>query len=568
MTNFLVVMTDDQRFDTLATMPFTRNLGGKGRLFTGCRVDVSVCQAQRSSFLSGQYAKRHLCYQNALADLAGVTQNNLLAAWLDTASYRTGLIGKYLNAVVAEEAKPTGWDIWRKVKDDGGGSNAQFDVWDNAATTTKTQYQNEWIVSEATTFIAGSEPWFLLVAPEAPHYPFSPRPIDCVSHLDYAPALVEETDVSDKPAWVQAKPALTYADKLFLRAVMRGEQRELESVDTMMRSLMALVDLTDTVVFFVADNGINRGEHRIQQASLGKSDPYDTSLRVPLVVAGEGFTLGTTAQPVHLQDITKTILAMSGATAVGPHATQDGIDLRSIQNTPGDYTARELLHQVRGALLVGCPDLDSITTMTRKLVRYYGDVDTFARPDSDTVTSNVTFVGGPTAAWDCVNESSPNDADYVEGVINTAATFTMHTTNVTDPNYAQSTTHILRYRVSRGTVSVSAVDVTAELLQGASTVLASVTTTVNYSTPTTLTLTLTPAQADAITDYTDLRMRFTQTVAATGHMRVYWAELEVPTRTYEAYDLDTDPKEWLNWAAEGGRITERNNLETALNNLL
>jgi arylsulfatase A-like enzyme len=94
-------------------------------------------------------------------------------------------------------------------------------------------------------------------------------------------------------------------------------------------------------------------------------------MHVPLLAIGPGFTAGTTTVPVTGQDITATVCAILGVT---PPITQDGVDLRDVQDNPGSYSSRKLLHQGRNDTSPDdIPDWDGITTETRKLIRYVDD---------------------------------------------------------------------------------------------------------------------------------------------------------------------------------------------------
>jgi arylsulfatase A-like enzyme len=369
--------------------------------------------------------------------------------------------------------------------------------------------------------------------------------------------------VSDKPAWIQALPTISPTDLREIRMQYRKAVREANGIDQFVKSIYEAMDPNDTVLFFVSDNGFSWGHHdRWPSATdpVSKYDMYDTSLHVPLVAYGYGFKAGTTTQPVNIQDITKTIVVMSGATA--PY-TLAGVDLRDVQNNPSSYNSRELLHQVRQ---VKCPDADAITTMTRKLVRYHGDVDGTLNPDVGITSNNITVTGAATV-WQAVSDAS--DASYVTGADDTPASFTVGLANpAVDPTYEQMTEPITLHWRAQAIGGIDAV-VTVDLLQ-TSTIIWSESglmtngTIFDYegSTP------LTQAQAESITDWTNLRLRFTQFQQASMRMRVYKCWLEYPTVTYEAYDLDTDPGELVNWAADSGRLTERNALEAALDALL
>jgi arylsulfatase A-like enzyme/Flp pilus assembly protein TadD len=95
------------------------------------------------------------------------------------------------------------------------------------------------------------------------------------------------------------------------------------------RVLDALGPLTDsTLIVVAADHGEAFGEHGEISHSLFT---YDTTLRVPLIIAGPGIPASTIEDPVSLVDVAPTIVAQLGARAM----TGDGIDLSpSFAGTP------------------------------------------------------------------------------------------------------------------------------------------------------------------------------------------------------------------------------------------
>jgi arylsulfatase A-like enzyme len=102
--NVLVIVSDDQRADTMDVMPKTvarlrgpDGAGGGGTEYQQAFVTTPLCCPARSSLLSGRYAHNHLVKTNGAADPPKLTGSSLLPRYLKQAGYRTGLYGKYLN---------------------------------------------------------------------------------------------------------------------------------------------------------------------------------------------------------------------------------------------------------------------------------------------------------------------------------------------------------------------------------------------------------------------------------------------------------------------------------------
>lgn len=141
----------------------------------------------------------------------------------------------------------------------------------------------------------------------------------------------------------------------------------------------------------------------------------------------------------------------------------------------------------------------------------------FARPDADIDVG--TFTATP--LWSKLDETPADDADEITDVTGADGTFCeVRLSDITDPT--SSSNHILRMRHKRGGTSNSTAK--AELVQG-TTVIASTGNQTSTSVYQQVDITLSGAEADAITDYTDLRVRLHR---VSGRQKYSWVEFEVP----------------------------------------
>jgi hypothetical protein len=151
----------------------------------------------------------------------------------------------------------------------------------------------------------------------------------------------------------------------------------------------------------------------------------------------------------------------------------------------------------------------------------------FGRPSSDITVADWTT----SPLWSKIDEATFSDADLISSNNNTNNACEVALSAVTDP--LGNTGHVVRYRYRKNAAAGNARDITVALVQGA-TVRASATHTGISETFTAGSFTLASGEADAITDYADLRLRFTPggTTGGSGGNRrsveVSWAELEVP----------------------------------------
>lgn len=154
----------------------------------------------------------------------------------------------------------------------------------------------------------------------------------------------------------------------------------------------------------------------------------------------------------------------------------------------------------------------------------------FGRPISTASAGAWSAVGAATL-HEATDETSPNDAtDYASATTNTAA-FKVKLTSLTDP--LASTGHIFRWEAWIDWTSPPTIQhsLSVDLMQGGG-VVSTATFILTKATWTGGSRTLTGTEADSITDYTDLYLRFTLIFFGGSPSgvegRVTWGELEVP----------------------------------------
>jgi N-acetylglucosamine-6-sulfatase len=353
--NVLVVLTDDQWFDSMAYMPKTRALlGTNGTTFTNFHTSNPLCCPSRSTYLTGQYSHTHGVESNGGANggFANFDDSSTLATWLDGAGYHTTHIGKYLNGYGTTANRtyiPPGWDNWRAAArgtqllyDYGINDNGTLVDYGSAPEDFKTDVFADMAV-ENIQARAGNGPFFMSVSVTAPHGEFNgddqsvraaPRHEGIFANEPFpTTASFNEADVTDKPQWVQSLAPLTPASQANIAQSWRDKLEGLQSVDDLVQSVVNALSaegvLNNTVIFFTSDNGFFFGEHRIPS---GKTRVYEEATRVPLLVRGGPFPGGATrTQVVANIDLAPTIAALAGVT---PGLTPDGISLVPYASKP------------------------------------------------------------------------------------------------------------------------------------------------------------------------------------------------------------------------------------------
>lgn len=313
--NIIMLLMDDLNLSTMAYMPNLKALLiNQGVMFTNAFVADSLCCPSRSTILRGQYSHSHEVFGNYAPDGGYVKfhalghENSTVASWLQSAGYRTILLGKYINGynyaytTIGADYVPPGWSRWYGVA--SGVKYYDYVLNENHKRvfygSESQDYFTDVLTRHATSFIQtnGPMPFFMYLAPLAPHYPATPAP----RHQDAFPGAraprppsFNEADVSDKPEWVRSFPLLRDAAIEDMDATYRKQLQSMLAVDdmigTLVETLRAAGKLDNTYFFFTSDNGTHLGQHRMP--GLGsKGTAYEEDINVPLVVRGPGVPAG------------------------------------------------------------------------------------------------------------------------------------------------------------------------------------------------------------------------------------------------------------------------------------
>ena len=369
--NLVLVVTDDQRWDTLWAMPKLRsNLIDRGITFSNAFAENPACCPSRASILTGQSSHTTGVWRNIppFGGYKSFQDSSTLATWLDASGYRTALVGKYFNGYAGATYVPPGWDRWVALN---GGTYRYFDYKlnvDGVTTpygTAEGDYSTDVLASYASTFIRntpGDQPLFLTFTPNAPHgvargTALSGPPVPAPRHADAFPSLApwrppswNEQDTSDKPAHMRDLEEV-HRDRF------RHEQlKSLLAIDDAIERIVgALRDagrLGNTMIVFTSDNGLLWGEHRWAR----KLVPYEESIRIPLVIRYDPLTAEarTESRLVSTIDLAPTLAEAAGVAA----PDVDGLSLMPILAGLDPQWRQDLLVEH----MQGAPEADSVKT--------------------------------------------------------------------------------------------------------------------------------------------------------------------------------------------------------------
>lgn len=364
--NIIVVMSDDQRFDSMRQMPITNEkLGGKGVTFQNAYIPTPLCCPSRTSFLTGLYSHNTGIWRNNPPEGGFESFHDdasTIAVMLQDAGYRTGLFGKYMNGYHKSEYVPPGWDSWYALN-----KGNYYNYWMNENGKNvkygyePKDYSGTVIQKKAIDFIknmkASAKPFFMVVTPNNPHGDSGrnidekegarPAPVDeenCeVGSYDRPPNFNEE-DISDKPSFIKGRPQFTSAEVARIDEFHATQDCSLKSLDRMVGSLIDALGpkRNNTIFVFYSDNGYAYGEHR----NKAKNCLYEECIHVPLIISFPRVTEdrkvsdGLTSANI---DVTATLLDYAG---VKTSKKIDGKSLRPILSAQKDGIRDAVLLEV------------------------------------------------------------------------------------------------------------------------------------------------------------------------------------------------------------------------------
>lgn len=336
--NIILIMTDDQQYEQIQFMPnLLALIAQKGTTFNKGYATNALCCPARATILTGQYTHNHLIYGNApprggfdKVYSTGLEQNSINVR-LQQAGYRTSWIGKYVNRYTDPSVVPglpstyipPGWNNWETwLSDDQNKGAFNYKLNENGIIkqygSIASHYLTDVLKAKAVNFInRQTGPFFLVVAPFAPHSPAQPAPRHAQLFLTAKQPRVpsfNEADVSDKPAYIRSLPLLNVVVTNQADLLYRNQLRSLQAVDEMIAAVDdALISKgfsSNTYIFFITDNGTHNGHHRMQ---YGKKLHYETDIRIPFIVRGPGIPAGASSDLVVSNvDLAPTFAAIAG----------------------------------------------------------------------------------------------------------------------------------------------------------------------------------------------------------------------------------------------------------------
>jgi arylsulfatase A-like enzyme len=293
--NIIILLTDDQRWDTLGCMgnpvirtPNLDRLATDGVLFLNNFCTTSICMASRASIFTGLYKRSHKVdtFEQPLAEPLFAKS---YPALVRTAGYRTGFIGKWgLGGALPESA----FDYF----DGFPGQGKYFHEQDGTVV-----HLTKLMTGRAVEFLEGcsrEQPFCLSVSFKAPHvqdndprqFLYDPAfedlyrdvmiPTPKTAAQEYYEALPEFLkNTEGRRRWQRR-----FATPEQFQSSLKGYYRLVSGVDLAVGRIRATLEELglneNTVILFTSDNGFFLGERGL----AGKWLMYEESIRTPLII--------------------------------------------------------------------------------------------------------------------------------------------------------------------------------------------------------------------------------------------------------------------------------------------
>jgi arylsulfatase B len=339
--NVLIILADDfgaessVLYPTLAgsaavSMPNVSSLAAKGLVFDNAWTNP-MCSPTRAAVLTGLYGNR-----TGVTDAGDVMPNSATTlfeyvAAKSSAKYDMAVFGKWHlgGNLGIQHVRDAGVPKFRGFLGAGLTDYFRWDAVDlDGTTTTTTTYATSAITDYAVTFLDDhartrpSDPWLMYVAYNAPHSPNQVPPVN-----------LHSVNVGGLAPGMTSNTAAVY-------------KAMLQAMDTEIGRLLTKVDLTNTIVIFMGDNG-TPGNLKDAGSVVrgGKTAISEGGIRVPLVIAGAGVTrVGRDTTLVVSTDVFATVgvAAGSAASVVGNSYSLQPLLAGSAASTGRIYAFTEL----------------------------------------------------------------------------------------------------------------------------------------------------------------------------------------------------------------------------------
>lgn len=350
MRNLLVLLSDEHQARAMgcAGHPFVQTphldaLAARGTRFTNAYTPSPICVPARASFATGLYPHQTRLWDNAMPYVGAprswghaLQDKGVRVESIGKLHYRDAgddvgfdalhapmMVAGGVGMVWASERRAATRKIAEKrmLGPDIGAGESAYTQYDAAVTERTAAWLSERNAEDG--------PWCLYVGLVAPHFPLvaPERFFDLYRDMPMPEVKLHPDQGHARHPWVEAQNAMMDSEAAFNSPeerldAMRAYYALCSYLDDNVGQILAALDAAglseDTAVIYSSDHGDNVGARGL----WGKSNFYEESAAVPMIMAGPGIAAGTCETPVSLMDISVTIPAVFGAPFAGAEGTR------------------------------------------------------------------------------------------------------------------------------------------------------------------------------------------------------------------------------------------------------
>ncbi|WKN46149.1 sulfatase family protein [Tunicatimonas pelagia] len=311
--NILILHTDQWRAqafgyrgDPNVKTPHIDQLAAESANLFNAVSGMPVCTPHRASLLTGQHPLTHGLFMNDVQlDTTAITIAEVLA----DAGYQTGYIGKWhldgrgRHSFTPPGGRRQGFQYWKALECSHNYNNSAYytanspekKFWEGYDAIAQAEDAQQYIRDHAQD----EQPFFLFVSWGTPHAPYRTAPQEYLNM--YA------------PKEMQLHPNVPPEMDSMVRADLAGYYAHCTALDDQIANILQTLEDTgtsdNTIILFTSDHGDLLGSHRAYK----KQQPYEESIRVPMLIRHPQILPGEYAALMNSYDIMPTLLGLSDA---------------------------------------------------------------------------------------------------------------------------------------------------------------------------------------------------------------------------------------------------------------
>lgn len=348
--NFIIIFTDDQRYDALGSRPnpdiLTPSLDSLSRTginFKNAFVTLSICSPSRAALLTGRYglANGVVTYGNVSLD----QNEKTFAGYFQQNGYETGLVGKWH---LRDSPESTGFDYASYFFSNGPWYNRQ--VIEQKDTTKAEGFIEDYNARKGIQFLEQRQqdkPFLLFLNPQLPHldhnheWDVGEETVAKYSGMDINPPENWNDDLSGKPPYLQTgrhrqlAREYGYQNRDTLISKIKRYYSAITEMDASLSRVFRYVRQNNldenTYIIVMGDNGWFIGDHLFTSKVLA----YEESIRVPFFMTGPGIEPGENHELVLNIDVMPTLLELANIEIPGNLHGESMVPLLKDNEYPG-----------------------------------------------------------------------------------------------------------------------------------------------------------------------------------------------------------------------------------------